>query len=194
VSNPNPPGVPANAQYVGSFVARVRVVEPTSVQTGSEPAAAEGSNLPATTSDNSPVPAAGRDTERPTWAGAIFGILNFITLAARIAALATAAVLLKEQLHLLKARMHHDAQRARTLSGHLHQAGADTRFQAQALEVAAAFERVADASGELAAAADQMEANAQFVKDAHQTEYGGIYEVRQASPYAQPKPGFNKVR
>jgi hypothetical protein len=154
-----------------------QALEPTSVQTGAEAA---------TTSSAQP--------ERPSWSGAIHGILNFITLAARITALAIAAGLLKEQLHLLKARMHRDAARARTLSEHLHQAGADTRFQAQSLEVAAAFERVATASGEVANAADGMEANARGVRDAHQAEYGGIYEVRQASPYAQPKPGFNRVR
>ncbi|WP_330328195.1 conjugal transfer protein TraB [Streptomyces pseudovenezuelae] len=140
--------------------------------------------------DNTPVPASSGEGDRPTWGGVIYGILNFITLAARVAALAAAAALLKEQLHLLKARMHRNAQRARTLAGHLHQARADARFQAQSLEVAAAFERVAEASGEVANAADQMEMNAQFVKDAHQAAYGGIYEVRQASPYEQPKPGF----
>jgi hypothetical protein len=160
-------------------------VEPTNVQTGSEVAAG---------GDTAPVPASGGTGERPTWAGAIYGILNFVTLALRITALAAAAALLKEQLHLLKNRMHRDAARARRLAEHLNQAGADARFQAQSLEVAAAFERVAEASGEVANAADQMEMNAQFVKDAHQAEYGGIYEVRQASPYEQPKPGFNKVR
>jgi hypothetical protein len=152
-----------------------QALEPTAVQTGTEAA-------------NSAQP------ERPTWSGAIHGILNFITLAAGVTALAIAAGLLKEQLHLLKARMHHDAARARRLAEHLHQAGADARFQAQSLEVAAAFERVAAASGEVANAADGMEANARGVRDAHQAEYGGIYEVRQASPYAQPKPGFNRVR
>ena len=132
--------------------------------------------------------------DRHTWSSAIHGILNFVTLTARIMALAAAAALLKEQLHLLKLRMHDDAAHARRLAEHLNQAGVDTRFQAQTLEVAAAFDRVADASGELAGAADQMEANAQGVRDAHQAEYGGIYEVRQASPYEQPKPGFNRVR
>jgi hypothetical protein len=159
-------------------------IEPASGQTESEVAQ----------SDNTPVPASGGTADRPTWSGVIAGILNFVTLAARVGALAIAAAMLKEQLHLLKARMHRDAERARRLAEHLHQAGADARFQAQSLEVAGAFERVAEASGELANAADQMEANAQFVKDAHQSEYGGIYEVRQASPYAQPKPGFNRVR
>ncbi|WP_344531017.1 conjugal transfer protein TraB, partial [Streptomyces rectiviolaceus] len=120
-------------------------------------------------------------------------ILNFISLGLRVMALAVAAALLKEQLHLLKARMRRDAARARRLAEQLGQAGVDPKFQAQALEVAAAFERVAEASGEVAAAADQMEANAQFVKDAHDTEYGGIYERVNASPYAQPKPGFNEV-
>lgn len=159
-------------------------IEPTSVHTGAE----------AATTDTTPTPDGSPAPRHPTWSGAIFGILNFITLAARIGSLAVSAALLKEQLHLLKTRMHHDAARARRLAEHLHQAGADIRFQAQAIEVAAAFERVAEASGELAGAADQMAMNAQFVKDSHQTEYGGIYETRQASPYAQPKPGFNRVR
>lgn len=159
-------------------------IEPTSVQTGSEVAQH---------ADNPTAPAAAPADSRPTWSGAIFGILNFVTLSLRIMALAAAAALLKEQLHLLKARMHRDAARARRLTEHLNQAGVDGRFQAQTLEVAAAFERVAAASGELADAADGMEANARGVRDAHQAEYGGIYEVRQASPYAQPKPGFNEV-
>lgn len=160
-------------------------IEPTSVQTGAEVAAGEGGSTMPATRDSAPA--------QMSWGGAIGGILNFITLALRVMALAVAAALLKEQLHLLKARMHRDAERARRLSGHLAQAGVDPTFQAQALEVAAAFERVAQASGELADAADQMEMNAQFVKDAHDTEYGGIYEAVNASPYAQPKPGFNEV-
>ncbi|MFJ4473246.1 conjugal transfer protein TraB [Streptomyces sp. NPDC089424] len=147
-----------------------------------------------TISDNAPAPASNHAPDRPTWSGAIAGILNFVTLSLRILALAAAAALLKEQLHLLKARMHDDAARARRLAEHLAQAGVDQHFQAQTLEVAAAFERVAEASGELADAADGMEADANGVRDAHQAEYGGIYEVAQASPYAQPKPGFNAVR
>lgn len=158
-------------------------IEPTSVQTGAE---AAGSNVP--------VPASGGAPKRTGWVEAIHGILNFVTLAARVMALAAAAALLKEQLHLLKARMHRDAAQARTLAGHLNQAGADTRFQAQAIEVSQAFDRVAEASGQVADAADQMETHARGVRDAHQAQYGGIHEVRKASPYAQPKPGFNRVR
>lgn len=160
-------------------------IEPTSVQTGAEVAAASGDNLPATT-DSAPA--------RMSWGTAIGGIINFITLAARVMALAIAAALLKEQLHLLKRRMRKDARRARRLAGHLGQAGAAPKFQGQAIEVAGAFDRVAEASGEVANAADQMEANAIAVRDAHQAEYGGIYEVTQAQPDEQPKPGFNEVR
>jgi hypothetical protein len=139
-------------------------------------------------------PPAVAESSKPTFGQMIHGVLNFVTLGARFMALAAAAVFLKEKLHLLKARMHKDAERARRLSEHLHQAGADTRFQAQSIEVSQAFDRVAEASGVLAGAADQMEANARGVKDAHQAEYGGIYEVANSSPYEQPKPGFNAVR
>jgi hypothetical protein len=140
-----------------------------------------------------PVPAASPAPSRPTWTGAIHGIVNYTALGSRITSLAIAAALLKEQLHLLQARMRADAVRARRLAEQLAQAGVDARFQAQTLEAATAFERVADAAGELADAADGMEAGAHGVRDAHQTEYGAIYEIAQASPYAQPKPGFNAV-
>lgn len=156
-------------------------IEPTSVQTSAEVQAATGTNLPAT-QEQAP--------EKWSWGGAIGGILNFLSLGLRILALAAAAAILKEQLNLLQRLMRKDAERARRLAEQLAPAGVDGRFQAQAHEVAAAFERVADASGEVAQAADQMEADAQGVKDAHDTEYGGIYEAVNASPYEQPKPGF----
>lgn len=162
-------------------------IEPTSVQTGAEVAAnAGGGNVPATT--NAAVP------EKPTFGGLILGILNFITLAARFIALAAAAVMLKERLHLLKSAARRNAAFARRVGEMCGQAGADRYFVALYLETGQSFEIVAECSGALADAADQMEANARFVKDAHQREYGGIFEVRQASSYAQPKPGFNRVR
>jgi len=158
-------------------------IEPTSVQTGSEAATASGS-VPATTSD----------APRPTFGGLINGIINFLTLTARFVALAAAAALLKEQLHLLKAHMHRDAAFARKVAELCGQAGVDAYFLGLFFETANAFDRVATASGETANAADQMEADARGVHDAHETEYRGIYEAVQASPYAQPKPGFNRVR
>lgn len=154
-------------------------IEPTAVQTGSEVAAQPAGSV---------VPAA-----QPTFGGLINGIINFLILGARFVALAAAAALLKEQLHLLKARMHRDAAFARRVAEMCGQAGVDAHFVALFLEAAQAFERVAAASGELADAADQMQMNAQFVKDAHDAEYRGVYEAANASPYAQPRPGFNRV-
>lgn len=162
-------------------------IEPTSVQTGAEVAANEGGgNVPATTGASVP--------DRPTFGGLIHGILNFITLAARFIALAAAAVMLKERLHLLKAAAHRNAAFARRVGEMCGAAGADRYFVALYLETGQAFEVVAECSGALADAADQMEANARFVKDAHQREYGGIFETVQAMPHRQPKPGFNRVR
>ena len=140
---------------------------------------------------NSPAPTA---APKQTFSGFLAGVLNFVTLSARFAALAAAAVLLKEGLHLLKARMHRDAAFARKVAELCGQAGVDAYFQGLFIETSQAFDRVAEASGELSDAADQMEANARDVKDAHDSEYGGIYEVAQVSPYDQPKPGFNRVR
>lgn len=160
-------------------------IEPTSVQTGAEVAANTGTNTPAVQE---------RAPEKWTWGGALGGILNFITLGLRVLALAAAAALLKEQLHLLKRRMEKDARRSITLAGHLAQAGADIRFQGDAIQLAGDFGVVAASAEIVADAADRMEASAQGVKDAHDLEYGGIYEVTNALPYAQPKAGFNKVR
>lgn len=160
-------------------------IEPTTVQTGAEVAAA-GSNLPATTSNNAPA--------QQSFGGLISGVLNFIFLAGCFIALAAAAMWLKEKLHLLKERMHRDAAFARKVAELCGAARVDNYFLSLFFEAGNAFERVAQASGELADAADQMEMNARFVKDAHDTQYRGIYEVRQASPYEQPTPGFNRVR
>ena len=162
-----------------------KAIQPTAVQTGSEVAAQSGGTLPATTSDS---------TIKPTFGGLIAGILNYLTLAARFIALAAASALLKERLHLLKMLAHRDAAFARRVGELCGQAGTAQYFVALYLETGNAFEVVAECSGALADAADQMEANARFVKDAHQREYGGIFVAVQASPYRQPKPGFNKVR
>jgi hypothetical protein len=158
------------------------------VQTGAEASAADSSsdgNLPATAADHQP---------KATFGGFISGIINFLTLSARFLALAAAAMWLKENLHLLKQRMHNDAAFARKVGEMCGAARADAYFVGLFLETATAFERVAEASGELARAADDMEINARGVGEAHEIEYRGVYEVRQASPYEQPTPGFNKVR
>lgn len=158
---------------------------------GSAPAPVQSDNLPAPA--GTPAPPAPAQ-EKTTFGGMISGILNFVTLSARFMALAMAAVWLKEKLHILKSHMHKDAANCRKVSEMCGQAGVDGRFQAQIIEVSQAFDRVAEASGVLANAADQMEANARMVKDAHQQEYGGVYEAVNASPYQQPMAGFNAIR
>lgn len=166
-------------------------IEPTSVQTGSEAAATDaGDNLPAPAGGDASPPAA----PKQTFGGLLMGILNFVTLSLRVMALATAAMWLKENLHLLKARMRQDAATARRVSELCGQADVDAYFLGLFLEASQALDRVAEASGVLSEAADGMEANARGVRDAHEAEYRGIYEVAQASPYEQPKPGFNAVR
>lgn len=170
-------------------------IEPSSVQTSTEVAAQDSgnSNLPAPAGDSPATPPATQE-QKQTFGDMISGIINFVTLGARFIALAAAAMWLKEKLHILKAHMHRDAANARKVSEMCGQAGVDGRFLAQILEVSQAFDRVAEASGVLADAADQMEMNARMVKDAHQTEYGGVYEAVNSSPYEQPKPGFSAVR
>ncbi|TGB06548.1 conjugal transfer protein TraB [Streptomyces sp. MZ04] len=154
------------------------VIEPTSVQTGSEVAA--------TAPDNAPTPRMG-------WREAIGGVLNFVTTGARVMALAVAAVLLKERMHLLKARMHRDAAFAHRVAEMCGQAGVDGRFVARYHEVGTYFVGVAECADGVTAAADTMEARARGVVDAHDREYRGIYESVHASPYQQPTPGFNRV-
>lgn len=150
---------------------------------------------PAPASGNLPAPAQPAAPDQPkTFGSVLAGIINFVTLGARFMALATAAVFLKEGMHLLKKRMHDDSAKAVRISEMCGQAGVDPYFQGLVIDASQSLERVAEASGALADTADGMEANARGVRDAHEAEYRGVYEVRQGSPYEQPKPGFSEVR
>ncbi|MEU6990358.1 conjugal transfer protein TraB [Streptomyces sp. NPDC046465] len=160
-----------------------QAIEPTAVQTGAE-AAATASAPPATVD----APAA-----PSRWSGLIHGIINFVTLTARITALVTAAILLKEGMHRLERRMNRNAATARRLAEYFSQAGVDPYHQGLALEASKAFNAAADDAAGVTEAADSMQARAQAVDDAHKTEYGGFYELSKSSRYNQPKPGFNKV-
>lgn len=153
-----------------------------------EPVIAASDNPAALTQPADPI------THKKTFGSFLTGIINFTTLGARFVALAAAAVWLKQGAHRLKKRMHDDAAKARRISELCGQAGVDGYFQGLVIEASQDLDRVAEASGELADAADGMEAHARGVRDAHQAEYGGIHEVVNASPYEQPKPGFNAVR
>jgi hypothetical protein len=119
---------------------------------------------------------------------------GFISLAGRITALSTAALQLKEGMHLLQRHMENNATQARTLSEMCDAAEVEPRYTAQILEVSQALTRVAQAAGDLASTADVMETNARGFTGAHQAEYRGIYEASNASGVQQAKPGFYQTR
>jgi len=150
--------------------------------------------------DNLPAPADGQDSpppatpERKSFGSLLFGILNFLTLSARFAALSAAAMFLKENLHLLKARMERNSGEAIRIAELCGAADVDPYHLSLVMEASTSLLRVAEASGEAANAVDDMEANARGVGEAHEAEYRGTYEVRQASPYQQPKPCFTPAR
>ncbi|MFE4604800.1 conjugal transfer protein TraB [Kitasatospora indigofera] len=136
------------------------------------------------------VPAAGGALTSPGGGGSN----GFRSLAGRVTALATQALRLKEGMRQLQQHMARNASKASTLSEMCLQAEVDQVFVTQIAGVSEALHRVAKASGDLASSADEMEVSARGFRDAHQREYGGIHEAVNASPYRQPKPGFNRVR
>ncbi|SHN34599.1 conjugal transfer protein TraB [Actinacidiphila paucisporea] len=119
---------------------------------------------------------------------------GFLSLARRVTTLAAAALMLKEGLFVLKARMERNSGTARRLSEMCGVAEVEPKYTAQILEVSGALQRVAQASGDLAATADDMQIKAQGFNSAHQSEYRGIYEAVNASGVRQAKPGFYRVR
>lgn len=119
---------------------------------------------------------------------------GFVALAARTLTLSTAALRLKEGTWALQKHMERNAGTARRLSEMCTTAEVDDEFTQQILEVGAALQRVADASGQLSATADTMAGHAQGFNQAHEAEYRGIYEAVNASRHRQAKPGFYKVR
>ncbi|MEY9961331.1 conjugal transfer protein TraB [Streptacidiphilus sp. MAP5-52] len=119
---------------------------------------------------------------------------GFLALAARTIALSAAALRLKEGTWALQKHMENNAGSARRLSEMCTAAEVDDEYTQQILEVGAALQRVADASGQLSATADTMAGHAQGFNAAHDSEYRGIYEAVNASRHRQAKPGFYKVR
>jgi hypothetical protein len=119
---------------------------------------------------------------------------SFLGLAGRIAWLTASALALKEGLWVLRRRMEKDADDAERLSEMCAVAEVEPRFTALIHEAGGALRQVAEASGDLAGAADEMETNARGFKDAHETEYRGVYEAVQASGVRQAKPGFYRTK
>ncbi|WP_340564508.1 conjugal transfer protein TraB [Streptomyces sp. GSL17-111] len=123
------------------------------------------------------------------------GRASFLALAFRMATLTGAALELKEGLNALQRRMGADADEADRIAEQAGAAEVEERFTALIHEAALSLRAVAEASGELAGAADAMEAHARETSQAHQSEYRGIYEAVNARPdVRQAKPGFYRTR
>ncbi|MFL4496529.1 conjugal transfer protein TraB [Streptomyces sp. VTCC 41912] len=122
------------------------------------------------------------------------GRLSFLTLAAKLTTLTTQALALKEGLHLLRRRMDADAKSVGRIADMCTEAEVEPRFTGLVAEGSAALGRVADAAAGLAGAADQMETNARAFKNAHDSEYRGVFEAVQASGVRQAKAGFYRTR
>ncbi|MFF8293629.1 conjugal transfer protein TraB [Streptomyces sp. NPDC016309] len=120
--------------------------------------------------------------------------LGFLSLGAAVTLLAGRALLLKEKIWALQALFRRNATKASNMSEMCDAAEVEPQFTALIMEGATSLREVAEASGELVNAADQMQTDAQGFKAAHEGEYGGIYEAVQSMGVRQPKPGFNEVK
>jgi hypothetical protein len=116
--------------------------------------------------------------------------LTFLTIVAQVTVLTGQALALKEGLYLLKRRMEKDAKDVETIADMCTEAEVEPRFTGLITESAAALREVAEAAAGMASAADQMEANARYFGDAHESEYRAVYEAVQASNVRQAKAGF----
>lgn len=119
---------------------------------------------------------------------------SFLRLTARMARLTASALALKEGLASLQQRMESDAKDADQLAEQCAVAEVEDRFTALVHEAGEALRKVADASGEVAGAADQMESCSRDFVAAHEGEYRGVYEAVNASGVRQAKPGFYRTR
>ncbi|MCX4411629.1 conjugal transfer protein TraB [Streptomyces sp. NBC_01764] len=122
------------------------------------------------------------------------GNLGFLSLGLAVTTLAARALWLKEKIWVLQALFRRNADKASNMSEMCDAAEVEPRFTALIMEGATSLREVAEASGDLVDAADAMQMDAQGFNDAHQGEYGGIYEVAQSMGVQQPKPGFNEVK
>ncbi|MFF0170241.1 conjugal transfer protein TraB [Streptomyces prasinus] len=120
--------------------------------------------------------------------------LGFLSLGAAVTLLVAQTLRLKEKIWALQTLFRRNADKASNMSEMCDAAEVEPRYTALIMEGSTSLREVAEASGELVDAADAMQTDAQGFKDAHEGEYGGIYEVTQSMGVQQPKPGFNEVR
>ncbi|ORT54672.1 hypothetical protein BKD26_34605 [Streptomyces sp. CB03238] len=120
--------------------------------------------------------------------------LGFLSLGLAVTTLAARALWLKEKIWVLQALFRRNAEKASNMSEMCDAAEVEPQFTALIMEGSTSLREVAEASGDLASAADEMQMDAQGFASAHQGEYGGIYETVQSMGVQQPKPGFNEVK
>lgn len=119
---------------------------------------------------------------------------SFTALASRVVALSTAALRLKHGMAQLQAHMQTNSALAQRTAEMCEQAEVEPRFTSLIQEVATEFTAVATASGGVASAADVAATRAAGFRNAHQSEYGGIYDAVRTSGARQAVPGFYRVR
>lgn len=119
---------------------------------------------------------------------------SFTALASRVVALTTAALRLKHGMAQLQADMRANSALAQRTAEMCEQAEVEPRFTTLIQEVATEFAAVATASGDMVSAADVAATRAASFRDAHQGEYGGIYDAVRTSGVRQAKPGFYRTR
>ncbi|WP_327259833.1 MULTISPECIES: conjugal transfer protein TraB [unclassified Streptomyces] len=115
---------------------------------------------------------------------------GFLALSGRTAALATAALFLKEGMHLLKTHMQANANAAMRLSEMCDAAEVEPQFTAMILDASTSLTGVAEASGEMVNAADSVDTDARGFNESHDREYRPGYEASNGSGVKQAKPGF----
>jgi hypothetical protein len=119
---------------------------------------------------------------------------TFLGLVARTTTLTTAALALKEGMWALRRRMESDARHADLMADQCIAAEVEPKFTNLIHEAGSELRAVAEASGNLANAADLVQTATQGLHDAHQAEYRGVYEAVHASGVQQAKPGFYRTR
>ncbi|MEK8175060.1 conjugal transfer protein TraB [Streptomyces sp. M19] len=122
------------------------------------------------------------------------GRLSFLSVTAKVVVLTAQALALKEGLHVLRRRMEKDADDHERIAEMCAEAEVEPKFTGLITEASVALRKVAEASGGLANAADDMEVNARAFGDAHEREYRGVYETVQTSGVRQAKAGFYRKR
>jgi hypothetical protein len=130
-----------------------------------------------------PAPRSNFETDNNSYTGLAFHVIT----------LTAAALRLKYGMARLQADMRANSALAQRTAEMCDQAEVEPRFTSQIAEVASEFTAVATASGDMVSAADVTATRATGFRNAHQNEYGGIYDAVRTSGVRQAKPGFYRT-